>query len=102
MRVRVNFNYCYTDSTQHFVFTSACLSVHGTSRTDPGVSHHGGSNRPRFEPLQDLYDRSIGTESPLYGSACERLSRALVHAQRHQEGEEAKVKGCSPFNMFAG
>eukprot|EP00913_Durusdinium_trenchii_P014638 g13735.t1 len=34
----------------------------------------------------DLYDRSIGTESPLYGSACERLSRALVHAQRHQEG----------------
>lgn len=33
-----------------------------------------------------LYDRSIGTESPLFGSACERLARALVHAGKHQEG----------------
>jgi tetratricopeptide (TPR) repeat protein len=33
-----------------------------------------------------LYNRSIGTESPLYGSACERLTRALVHAGRYQEG----------------
>eukprot|EP00435_Cladocopium_sp_Y103_P008086 s519_g2.t1 len=39
-----------------------------------------------LQKAKDLYDRSIGTESPLYGSACERLSRALVHAGRHQEG----------------
>ncbi|CAK9071013.1 unnamed protein product [Durusdinium trenchii] len=48
-----------------------------------------GRHEEAVEVLQkakDLYDRSIGTESPLYGSACERLSRALVHAQRHQEG----------------
>eukprot|EP00913_Durusdinium_trenchii_P024421 g22924.t1 len=40
---------------------------------------------------RSLYERSIGTESPLYGTACERLARALVHAGRHQEGFEAAV-----------
>ncbi|CAJ1335988.1 unnamed protein product [Effrenium voratum] len=39
-----------------------------------------------------LYERSIGTESPLYGTACERLARALVHAGRHQEGFEAALE----------
>ncbi|CAJ1333507.1 unnamed protein product [Effrenium voratum] len=39
-----------------------------------------------LQKAKDLYDRSIGTESPLYGSACERLSRALVHGGRYQEG----------------
>lgn len=39
-----------------------------------------------LEEGKALYDRSIGTESPLFGSACERLARALVHAGRHQEG----------------
>ncbi|CAE7558016.1 KLCR1 [Symbiodinium pilosum] len=39
-----------------------------------------------LQKAKSLYDRSIGTESPLYGSACERLTRALVHAHRYQEG----------------
>lgn len=41
---------------------------------------------------RSLYERSIGTESPLYGTACERLARALVHAGRHQEAFEAAVE----------
>lgn len=39
-----------------------------------------------------LYDRSIGTESPLYGSACERLTRALVHAGQHQQGLDSLIE----------
>lgn len=45
-----------------------------------------------LQKAKDLYDRSIGTESPLYGSACERLSRALVHAERYQEGLDSLIE----------
>jgi len=33
-----------------------------------------------------LFGRSIGADSPLYGSACEGLMKSLVHAGRYEEG----------------
>eukprot|EP00931_Biecheleriopsis_adriatica_P067904 TRINITY_DN41959_c0_g1_i1.p1 TRINITY_DN41959_c0_g1~~TRINITY_DN41959_c0_g1_i1.p1 ORF type:complete len:660 (+),score=160.04 TRINITY_DN41959_c0_g1_i1:206-1981(+) len=45
-----------------------------------------------LEKAKELYDRSIGTESPLYGSACERLAKALVHAGRHEEGLDSLIE----------
>ncbi|CAK0907497.1 unnamed protein product, partial [Prorocentrum cordatum] len=40
----------------------------------------------QFTKARILYGRSIGPESPLYGSACEGLAKALVHAGRYEEG----------------
>jgi len=42
----------------------------------------------QFSDARLLYGRSIGAESPLYGSACEGLAKALIHAERYQEGWE--------------
>lgn len=39
-----------------------------------------------------LYNISIGQESPLYGSACERLTKAYVHSGQYQEGMETLVE----------
>jgi len=47
----------------------------------------------QFQEARRLYSHSIGTESPLYGSACERLARALVHEGKHQEAMDALVEG---------
>jgi len=46
----------------------------------------------QLERAKLLYNRSIGTESPLYGSACERLTRALVHAGHYQSGLDALIE----------
>lgn len=42
-----------------------------------------------FSQARVLFGRSIGAESPLYGSACEGLTKALVHAGRFREGFDA-------------
>eukprot|EP00928_Gymnodinium_smaydae_P044688 TRINITY_DN2980_c0_g1_i1.p1 TRINITY_DN2980_c0_g1~~TRINITY_DN2980_c0_g1_i1.p1 ORF type:complete len:610 (+),score=177.43 TRINITY_DN2980_c0_g1_i1:110-1939(+) len=47
---------------------------------------------PHLEEARLLYERSIGTESPLYGTACERLARALVHSGRKAEGLDRAVE----------
>mmetsp|Transcript_80787 Transcript_80787/g.228648 ORF Transcript_80787/g.228648 Transcript_80787/m.228648 type:complete len:540 (+) Transcript_80787:111-1730(+) len=39
----------------------------------------------QFARARVLFGRSIGAESPLYGSACEGLTKALIHAGRHAE-----------------
>lgn len=39
----------------------------------------------QFLHARALFGRSIGAESPLYGSACERLTKALLHAGRYAE-----------------
>merc|ERR1712194_258543 len=39
----------------------------------------------QFSQARLLFGRSIGAESPLYGSACEGLTKALVHAGRYEE-----------------
>eukprot|EP00403_Amphidinium_massartii_P017887 CAMPEP_0178417534 /NCGR_PEP_ID=MMETSP0689_2-20121128/24622_1 /TAXON_ID=160604 /ORGANISM="Amphidinium massartii, Strain CS-259" /LENGTH=522 /DNA_ID=CAMNT_0020038899 /DNA_START=133 /DNA_END=1697 /DNA_ORIENTATION=- len=39
----------------------------------------------QFSRARELFGRSIGAESPLYGSACEGLTKALVHAGRWEE-----------------
>lgn len=38
-----------------------------------------------FTQARILFGRSIGAESPLYGSACEGLTKALIHAGRYEE-----------------
>jgi len=38
-----------------------------------------------FSQARMLFGRSIGAESPLYGSACEGLTKALMHAGRYEE-----------------
>ncbi|CAJ1418173.1 unnamed protein product [Effrenium voratum] len=40
----------------------------------------------QFASARLLFGRSIGADSPLYGSACEGLTKALVHAGRYAEG----------------
>ncbi|CAK9008205.1 Hypothetical protein (Fragment) [Durusdinium trenchii] len=40
----------------------------------------------QFASARMLFGRSIGADSPLYGSACEGLTKALMHAGRYQEG----------------
>lgn len=40
----------------------------------------------QFSQARMLFGRSIGAESPLYGSACEGLTKALIHAGRFEEG----------------
>mmetsp|Transcript_7180 Transcript_7180/g.15547 ORF Transcript_7180/g.15547 Transcript_7180/m.15547 type:complete len:344 (+) Transcript_7180:3-1034(+) len=42
----------------------------------------------QFSEARVLYGRSIGAESPLYGSACEGLTKALTHAGRWPEAFE--------------
>eukprot|EP00933_Yihiella_yeosuensis_P042976 TRINITY_DN37658_c0_g1_i1.p1 TRINITY_DN37658_c0_g1~~TRINITY_DN37658_c0_g1_i1.p1 ORF type:complete len:648 (-),score=147.95 TRINITY_DN37658_c0_g1_i1:81-2024(-) len=54
---------------------------------------------PTLQKAKDLYTRSIGTESPLFGSACERLTRALVHAGRHQEGLDNLIEAFTVIAM---
>mmetsp|Transcript_89582 Transcript_89582/g.248766 ORF Transcript_89582/g.248766 Transcript_89582/m.248766 type:complete len:551 (+) Transcript_89582:102-1754(+) len=39
----------------------------------------------QFSQARMLFGRSIGAESPLYGSACEGLTKALIHAGRYAE-----------------
>mmetsp|Transcript_45242 Transcript_45242/g.114811 ORF Transcript_45242/g.114811 Transcript_45242/m.114811 type:complete len:544 (-) Transcript_45242:108-1739(-) len=39
-----------------------------------------------FSQARILFGRSIGAESPLYGSACEGLTKSLIHAGRYAEG----------------
>lgn len=39
----------------------------------------------QFTQARILFGRSIGAESPLYGSACEGLTKALIHAGRYAE-----------------
>lgn len=39
----------------------------------------------QFREARTLFGRSIGAESPLYGSACERLTLALIHAGEYEE-----------------
>eukprot|EP00929_Paragymnodinium_shiwhaense_P081194 TRINITY_DN42427_c0_g3_i1.p1 TRINITY_DN42427_c0_g3~~TRINITY_DN42427_c0_g3_i1.p1 ORF type:complete len:592 (-),score=189.25 TRINITY_DN42427_c0_g3_i1:46-1821(-) len=53
----------------------------------------------QLEQAKALYSRSIGQESPLYGSACERLTRALVHAGQYEEGLEALVEAFTVIAM---
>lgn len=64
-------------------------------RDSVGMCFDGmGRHEDAIEHLAEaraLYERSIGTESPLYGTACERLARALVHAGRHREGFDAAL-----------
>merc|ERR1740129_873533 len=38
-----------------------------------------------FTQARMLFGRSIGAESPLYGSACEGLTKSLIHAGRYEE-----------------
>lgn len=40
----------------------------------------------QFASARMLFGRSIGADSPLYGSACEGLTKALMHAGRYAEG----------------
>lgn len=40
----------------------------------------------QFSSARELFGRSIGRESPLYGSACEGLAKALIHGGRIEEG----------------
>eukprot|EP00438_Fugacium_kawagutii_P007069 Skav227762 [mRNA] locus=scaffold1653:256518:260332:- [translate_table: standard] len=40
----------------------------------------------QFASARMLFGRSIGADSPLYGSACEGLTKALMHAKRYEEG----------------
>ena len=40
----------------------------------------------QFASARMLFGRSIGADSPLYGSACEGLTKALMHAGRYTEG----------------
>jgi len=40
----------------------------------------------QFTQARMLFGRSIGAESPLYGSACEGLTKSLIHAGRYDEG----------------
>eukprot|EP00434_Breviolum_minutum_P035190 symbB.v1.2.031142.t2/scaffold3583.1/size55484/1 len=63
---------------------SVGMCYDGMGRYDDAIFH--------LAEARSLYERSIGTESPLYGTACERLARALVHAGRHQEGFEAALE----------
>merc|ERR1740121_3626028 len=39
-----------------------------------------------FTQARMLFGRSIGAESPLYGSACEGLTKSLIHAGRYEDG----------------
>lgn len=40
----------------------------------------------QFTQARMLFGRSIGAESPLYGSACEGLTKSLIHAGRYAQG----------------
>lgn len=40
----------------------------------------------QFSQARLKFGRSIGAESPLYGSACEGLTKSLIHAGRYDEG----------------
>jgi len=53
----------------------SCYDLMG--RADEAVS--------QFSQARKLFGRSIGAESPLYGSACEGLTKALIHAGRYDE-----------------
>eukprot|EP00929_Paragymnodinium_shiwhaense_P035250 TRINITY_DN19056_c0_g1_i2.p1 TRINITY_DN19056_c0_g1~~TRINITY_DN19056_c0_g1_i2.p1 ORF type:complete len:564 (+),score=165.85 TRINITY_DN19056_c0_g1_i2:32-1723(+) len=53
----------------------SCYDLMG--RPDDAVEH--------FSSARMLFGRSIGADSPLYGSACEGLTKSLMHAGRHQE-----------------
>lgn len=39
----------------------------------------------QFRSARMLFGRSIGSESPLYGSACEGLTKALIHGRKFPE-----------------
>jgi len=53
----------------------SCYDLMG--RADEAVS--------QFSQARKLFGSSIGAESPLYGSACEGLTKALIHAGRYEE-----------------
>jgi len=53
----------------------SCYDLMG--RADEAVS--------QFSRARKLFGRSIGAESPLYGSACEGLTKALIHAGLYEE-----------------
>lgn len=46
----------------------------------------------QFAQARMLFGRSIGSESPLYGSACEGLTKALIHGRRFKEGFDTLVE----------
>merc|ERR1719492_367348 len=53
----------------------SCYDLMG--RADEAVS--------QFSQARELFGRANGAESPLYGSACEGLTKALMHAGRYEE-----------------
>lgn len=46
----------------------------------------------QFSQARRLFGRSVGDESPLYGSACEGLAKSLIHAKRFEEGFDMLVE----------
>jgi len=54
----------------------SCYDLMG--RADEAVS--------QFIQARELFGLANGAESPLYGSACEGLTKALIHAGRYEEG----------------
>lgn len=46
----------------------------------------------QFRSARMLFGRSIGSESPLYGSACEGLTKALIHGKRIPEAFEVLLE----------
>eukprot|EP00931_Biecheleriopsis_adriatica_P089464 TRINITY_DN63589_c0_g1_i1.p1 TRINITY_DN63589_c0_g1~~TRINITY_DN63589_c0_g1_i1.p1 ORF type:complete len:564 (-),score=125.16 TRINITY_DN63589_c0_g1_i1:243-1802(-) len=52
-----------------------CLDLMG--RAEDAVEH--------FSAARQLYGNSVGADSPLYGSSCESLAKALLHAKRYTE-----------------
>ncbi|CAK0819727.1 unnamed protein product [Prorocentrum cordatum] len=54
----------------------SCYDLMG--QPEKGVEH--------FSQARILFGRSIGADSPLYGSSCEGLTKSLIHAGRYAEG----------------
>jgi len=63
----------------------------GMGRFEEAIMH--------LSEARQLYRRSIGTESPLYGTACERLAKALVHAGCFEEGFDAAIEAFTVIAM---